>query len=243
MEGESSEIQGWCSKYEGIHANPKHIDDSESVLNEIDLEDIRATFPVPSQYSYSFSDGDESCIAAPPPSTIAIHFESLREIDGTGYWRLKCKHLLKIVETQSNIKSWKVKYVYVTSKEWDFGDEVAEVLKNPEPRPREVLNEVEMSHRNTFERFWTGGPKHWFQVITLRTLEKYQIATIPHPRMENMMAKLRAMYRSSGSEVLKPTRSVEQEQHAQQCALGSNGDSEEARPITQELRDIPVEEV
>ncbi|GAB2278951.1 hypothetical protein Dimus_013621, partial [Dionaea muscipula] len=78
MEGESSDFQGWWNRYEDDHVDPKHIDDSESILNEFDLAYIRASFPLPAQYSYSLPEGDEPCIAAPLPSTIAIHFKSLK---------------------------------------------------------------------------------------------------------------------------------------------------------------------
>ncbi|GAB2265768.1 hypothetical protein Dimus_000804 [Dionaea muscipula] len=68
--------------------------------------------------------------------------------------------------------------------------------------------------------------------------------------MDQMMARLRAMYRSSGSELLErieahrasPTRSAEQEQQAHQSTPASSGASEQARLTTQEPEDIPVEE-
>ncbi|GAB2299213.1 hypothetical protein Dimus_033284 [Dionaea muscipula] len=107
MEGESSEIQGWCNRYEDIHADPKHIDDFESILNDVDLADIRVAFPIPSQ----------------------------------------C----------------------------------------------------------TFERYWTGGAPLWFQVISLKPLEEFGIATLPHPRMDQMMERHRAMYESTGSKFLEET--------------------------------------
>ncbi|GAB2281190.1 hypothetical protein Dimus_015794 [Dionaea muscipula] len=49
---------------------------------------------------------------------------------------------MQVVKLRSNVKAWKVKYMYVTSDEWDFGEEIAEVLKEPTPKPRAVLNEV-----------------------------------------------------------------------------------------------------
>ncbi|GAB2294731.1 hypothetical protein Dimus_028926 [Dionaea muscipula] len=220
MEGESSEAQGWCNRFEDVHVDPNHIDDSESILNEVDLEDIRAAFRIPDQYSYSLPERDEPCIATPLPSTIAIHFERvgaepsvevfyslccLKEISGTGYWRFNFRKHMQIVELQSNVKAWKVKYVNVTSDEWDFGEEISVVLKEPNPKPRAVLNEIEMSLRSTFERFWTGGAPLWFQVISLRTLEENGIATLTHPRIEQMMARLWVMYGSTGSDILEET--------------------------------------
>ncbi|GAB2294719.1 hypothetical protein Dimus_028914, partial [Dionaea muscipula] len=198
--------------YERIHADPKHIDDSESILNEVDLEDIRAAFPISIQYTYSLPDGNEPSIAAPLPSTIVTCFKSLRarlripihpfirqilrlhrlltcqlvpnndsilaayiimcgragakpsieafyslcsqkKIPEIGYWRFQSKRYMKIMEIRTNVKAWKVKCAYVTSDEWDFGDEVAGVLENLTPRLRAVLNEVEMSLRCTFEHF------------------------------------------------------------------------------------------
>ncbi|GAB2284152.1 hypothetical protein Dimus_018619 [Dionaea muscipula] len=68
--------------------------------------------------------------------------------------------------------------------------------------------------------------------------------------MDQMMAKLRVMYVSSGSEVLKETEAhrrspaglIEPQQQAQQSAPGSSGASEQARPTTKEPGEIPVEE-
>ncbi|GAB2296366.1 hypothetical protein Dimus_030487, partial [Dionaea muscipula] len=196
MEGESSEAQGWCNRFEDVLVDPKHIDDSKSILNEVDLADIRVAFPIPDQYSYSLPERDEPCIAAPLPSIIAIHFKragaepsvevfyslcSLKAISGIGYWRFNFRKYMQIVELRSNVKAWKVKYINVTLDEWEFGEEISEVLKEPNPKPRAVLNEVEMSIRSTFERFWTGGAPLWFQVISPRTLEENGISTLPHP--------------------------------------------------------------
>ncbi|GAB2290397.1 hypothetical protein Dimus_024675 [Dionaea muscipula] len=129
----------------------------------------------------------------------------LKEICGTGYWSFDCRKHMRIVELRSNVKAWKVKYVNVTSDEWDFREEISKVLKEPNRKPREVLNEVEISLRSTFKWFWTGGAPLWFQVISLRTLKENGIATLPHQRMEQMMARLRAMYGSTGSDILKET--------------------------------------
>ncbi|GAB2278950.1 hypothetical protein Dimus_013620 [Dionaea muscipula] len=160
---------------------------------------------------------------------------------------------MQIIELRCNVKAWKVKYMYVTSDEWDFGEGIAEVLKDSTPRPRVVLNEMEMSLRSTFERFWSGGAPLWFQVISLRTVEENDIVTIPHPRMDQILAKLQAIYGSTGSEILEETEAhkrlldQQQQQQQQQQQHQPNPDSSgafgQASPPPQRSGEVPFEEV
>ncbi|GAB2289926.1 hypothetical protein Dimus_024225 [Dionaea muscipula] len=169
-----------------------------------------------------------------------------------GYWRFNCREHMQIVELQNNVKAWKVKYVFVTLDEWDFGDEIAEVLKEPTSKPRAILNEVEMSIRSTFERFWTSGASLWFQVIFLRTLEENGIAIIPHPRMDQMLARLRAMYGSTGSDILEEDETQrrspdqqqqqQQQQEQQQTTLSLSETPRQASPPSQGSGEVPMAE-
>ncbi|GAB2271180.1 hypothetical protein Dimus_006024, partial [Dionaea muscipula] len=111
---------------------------------------------------------------------------------------------------------------------WDFWDEVAEVLENPTPQPRAVLNEVEMLLRCTLNDFG---------------LVEY------HFGMENMLAKLRAMYGSTSFEALEETEAhrrsptgteEQQQQQAHQSAPSASGASEQARPTIGDLGEAPI---
>ncbi|GAB2298122.1 hypothetical protein Dimus_032195 [Dionaea muscipula] len=103
----------------------------------------------------------------------------------TGYYMFQCKPSYKIVETRCHIK-----YVVVTSAAWNFGVEVAEVLKKPEPRPRVVLTDDELALK---------------RLLTVFCMEEL---------MKGIMEKLRALYGSTTSEILEghtesPTMSKE----------------------------------
>ncbi|GAB2268124.1 hypothetical protein Dimus_003103 [Dionaea muscipula] len=52
---------------------------------------------------------------------------------------------MRIVEIQSNVKAWKVKYVYVTSDEWDFGNEGTEAHRRSPPSGAEQGQEYHQS--------------------------------------------------------------------------------------------------
>ncbi|GAB2292512.1 hypothetical protein Dimus_026748 [Dionaea muscipula] len=44
MEGESSESQGWCNRFEDVLVDPKHIDDFERIFLEQMMARLRAMY-------------------------------------------------------------------------------------------------------------------------------------------------------------------------------------------------------
>ncbi|GAB2279183.1 hypothetical protein Dimus_039332 [Dionaea muscipula] len=87
-----------------------------------------------------------------------------------------------VVQTRSNVKNWKVKFVLVTTNSWGVSTRQQEIFLKPMRQMRSYLKMDEMALRDTFITEGKKHLEHWFEIITLENLEKFNIATCAHPR-------------------------------------------------------------
>ncbi|GAB2270566.1 hypothetical protein Dimus_038858 [Dionaea muscipula] len=87
-----------------------------------------------------------------------------------------------VVQTRSNVKNWKVKFVLVTTSSWGVSTRQQEIYLKPLRQMRSYLKTHEMALRDTFISEGKKYLEQWFEIVTLENLEKFKIATCAHPR-------------------------------------------------------------
>ncbi|GAB2265918.1 hypothetical protein Dimus_000949 [Dionaea muscipula] len=84
-----------------------------------------------------------------------------------------------VVVMKSNVKLWKVKFLFITTLPAEFLTQPRVVQLSPKFLIKDVLD-AEESLRDMFSTKTLMAPK-WESIISSSTLEKYGIATVPYP--------------------------------------------------------------
>ncbi|GAB2268105.1 hypothetical protein Dimus_003083, partial [Dionaea muscipula] len=94
-----------------------------------------------------------------------------------------------VVEIKSNVKFWKVKFLFITTLPAEFLTQPRVVKIFPKCPIKDLLDAEEESLRDMFSTKTLMVTK-WESIISLSTLEKYGISTVPYPCRQQMYLKM-----------------------------------------------------
>ncbi|GAB2269135.1 hypothetical protein Dimus_004063 [Dionaea muscipula] len=142
--------------------------------------------------------------------------------EAIGYYTFTTKRNHCIAIPQSNVHSWKQKFVLVTSTTFVERIQSKEVTLEPKPEVLECLNSRDKSLYESFKSSGKRPDLSWNLLIQLETLEEQGIATVKHLTMEEIFGSVADLYGLSAVEARKAILREEQKVEAELSTTAGN---------------------